>query len=98
LEGRKKKKKNVHGRERKEGKLKKKKLIELNEEINIGRDEKNVGERKRVNRDFKERKQKLRKEGKRQRVSWNSVGAKKLTWHALEKLIKYLSASGFNLY
>jgi hypothetical protein len=66
LEGR--KKKNVHGRERKEGKLKKKKkLIELNEEINIGRDEKNVGERKRVNRDFKERKQKLRKEGKRKK-------------------------------
>jgi hypothetical protein len=80
------KKKNVHGRERKEGKLKKKNLIELNEEINIGRDEKNMGERKRVNRDFKERKQKLRKEGKRQRVSWNSVRAEKLTWHALEKL------------
>ncbi len=57
-----------------------------------------MGERKRVNRDFKERKQKLRKEGKRQRVSWNSVRAEKLTWHALEKLKKYLSASGFNLY
>ena len=51
----------MHGTKRKEGKLKKK-LIELNEEINIGRDEKNVRERKRVNRDFKERKQKLWKE------------------------------------
>jgi hypothetical protein len=61
-----------------------------------------VRERKRVNRDFKERKQKLwkerRKEGKRQRVSWNSVGAEKLTWHALEKPKKFLSTSGFNLY
>ena len=39
-----------------------------------------------------------RKEGKRQRVSWNSVGAEKLTWHALENPKKILSASGFNLY
>ena len=51
MEGR--KKKRAWERE-KRGEVKKK-LIELNEEINIGRDEKIVGERKRVNRDFKER-------------------------------------------
>ena len=75
----------MHGRERKERKLKKK-LIELNEEINIGRNEKNVGERKEVNRDLKKKK-----------VNWSSVGAEKLMWHILEKPKKFLLASGFNL-